>query len=441
MKEKRNFYLTIALFVIGEIIVFGFISLLQFVSPAENLIGFIFTLIGMHIGIVAFIVSKKITKLPKDLRKHYIIEYIQLIPYIPFIIIGIVKVPIDLTLKYSLIFGYTGIAIVISIINTIFFIKSMILRGEEIMFKKKNDEKFKSLRICDNFYQSSSYFPMPTILVGTLAEDGSTTYGAYSLCFPFYIAGKDYYAMILNCRNSSNTCKNILRTGKCTLNFVPDDKKILRECVRLGFPGDGAKEKMKDFKLTMVDGEMQKEHPEEKFPKCIQECFQVFECTWMKEVDGAQNDKVQEEYNGPFHTCNGITSPHGAHFILRIDKILLKEKYHKAIVNGVKASDFPPVPVDYGYRDSKNFWIATRKRPYAESVQAKAVDVQSVMYAANRIDPRVKFSEEACATMTKVPRIFLNQALKGCVDWALKHNVSLLLPEHMEKIRNKHDGE
>ena len=152
MKEKRNFYLTIALFVIGEIIVFGFISLLQFVSPAENLIGFIFTLIGMHIGIVAFIVSKKITKLPKDLRKHYIIEYIQLIPYIPFIIIGIAKVPIDLTLKYSLIFGYTGIAIVISSINTIFFIKSMILRGEEIMFKKKNDEKFKSLRICDNFY-------------------------------------------------------------------------------------------------------------------------------------------------------------------------------------------------------------------------------------------------------------------------------------------------
>lgn len=98
------------------------------------------------------------------------------------------------------------------------------------------------LRIVDNFYQTSSYFPMPTLLIGTLAEDGSTTYGAYSLCFPFYVAGKEYYAMMLNCRNSSNTCKNILRTGKASLNFVPADKGILKECVRLGFPGDTARE-------------------------------------------------------------------------------------------------------------------------------------------------------------------------------------------------------
>lgn len=299
----------------------------------------------------------------------------------------------------------------------------------------------KSIRIVDNFYQSSSFFPMPTLLIGTLAEDGSTTYGAYSLCFPFYIAGKDYYAMMLNCRNSSNTCKNILRTGKACLNFVPDDKKILREVVRLGFPGDGAKEKMKDFCLTMKDGEMAAEHPDEKFPKVIEESFQVFECTWMKEIDGAQDDKVQDEYKAPFHTCNGITSEHGAHFILRIDKILLKEKYRNTIIEGVRASQFPPLPVDYGYRDSKNFWIAQKKKPYAETVQAKAVDVQSVMYAANRIDPRVQFTKEACEMMTKVPRIFLNTALKGCVDWALNHNVSLVQPEHMEQIRNKHADE
>lgn len=295
----------------------------------------------------------------------------------------------------------------------------------------------KSLRIVDNFYQSSSFFPMPTILVGTLCPDGSTSYGAYSLCFPFYIAGKDYYAMILNCRNSSNTCKNILRTGKATLNFVPDDKKILRECVRLGFPGDGSAEKMKDFSLTMKDGEMAQEHPDELFPKVIEESFQVFECTWMKDIDGAQDDKAQETYEGPFHTCNGITSPAGAHFILRIDKILLKDKYRQSILDGVSAKGFPPLPVDYGYRDSKNFWISRRKRPYAEKIQAKGVDVQSVMYAANRIDPRVQFTKEACETMTKVPRIFLVTALKGCVDWALEHNVSLLEPEHMAIIRDK----
>ncbi|MGN0563837.1 MAG: hypothetical protein ACI4LH_03765 [Candidatus Heritagella sp.] len=295
----------------------------------------------------------------------------------------------------------------------------------------------KSIRIVDNFYQSSSFFPMPTILVGTLCPDGSTSYGAYSLCFPFYIAGKDYYAMILNCRNSSNTCKNILRTGKASLNFVPDDKKILRECVRLGFPGDSSAEKMKDFSLTMKDGEMAQEHPDEAFPKIVEESFQVFECSWMKEIDGAQDDVVKDTYEPPFHTCNGITSPAGAHFILRIDKILLKEKYRQSILNGVSAQGFPPLPVDYGYRDSKNFWISRKKRPYAEKIQAKGVDVQSVLYAGNRIDPRVQFSKEACETLTKVPRIFLVNVLKGCVDWALEHNVSLLEPEHMAIIRDK----
>ena len=79
---------------------------------------------------------------------------------------------------------------------------------------------FKDLRIVDNFYQTSSFFPMPTTEIGTLSENGMTNLGSYSLCFPYYIAGKDYYAMVLCCRNSSNTAKNILRTGKCSINFI-----------------------------------------------------------------------------------------------------------------------------------------------------------------------------------------------------------------------------
>lgn len=55
---------------------------------------------------------------------------------------------------------------------------------------------FKDLRIVDNFYQTSAYFPMPTILTSTLDDEGDTTLGAYSLCLPYYIAGKSYYAMI-----------------------------------------------------------------------------------------------------------------------------------------------------------------------------------------------------------------------------------------------------
>ena len=102
---------------------------------------------------------------------------------------------------------------------------------------------FKDLRIVDNFYQTSAFYPMPTILVSTLAEDGQTSLGSYSLCFPYYVAGKDYYAMLLETRNSSNTAQNILRSGTCALNFIEDSRANFREAVRLGFPGETCAEK------------------------------------------------------------------------------------------------------------------------------------------------------------------------------------------------------
>ncbi len=42
---------------------------------------------------------------------------------------------------------------------------------------------FKDLRIVDNFYQTSSFFPMPTTEIGTLNEEGQTNLGSYSLLY------------------------------------------------------------------------------------------------------------------------------------------------------------------------------------------------------------------------------------------------------------------
>ena len=136
---------------------------------------------------------------------------------------------------------------------------------------------FKDLRIVDNFYQTSAFYPMPTVLMSTLAEDGSTSLGAYSLVFPYYIAGKDYYAMILECRNSSNTAQNILRTGKCAINFITDKRSYFKETVRLGFPGETSKEKMEKCLFTLEDGLAETESGAR--PQVVKEAFQVFELT------------------------------------------------------------------------------------------------------------------------------------------------------------------
>ncbi len=300
---------------------------------------------------------------------------------------------------------------------------------------------FKNLRIVDNFYQTSSFFPMPTILIGTLDEKGNTSFGSYSLCFPYYIAGKDYYAMILECRNSSNTCKGILRTGKCSLNFLPDDKKYFKEIVRLGFPGDTPEEKMKDCIFTLEEGQRKDENPTETYPKVIKEAFQVFECTWVREPDHAENDKIQEEYEPPYHNFNGITSKYGAHFILKIDKILMKDKYYNSIINGVTHKNFPNVPVDYGYRDSTNFWCSRFKKPFAEPIPNKEVDIESVKYAANRADDVIKFSDDACKMMVKIPRVFLSMVLKGCISWAKENDCKLITAKEMQIINDKRNSE
>lgn len=303
---------------------------------------------------------------------------------------------------------------------------------------------FKDLRIVDNFYQTSAFFPMPTVCISTLAEDGSTSIGSYSLCFPYYIAGKSYYAMILECRNSSNTAQNLLRTGKCAINFIEDSRADFKEAVRLGFPGETSKEKMEKCTFELEKGLA--DTKDGARPLVVKKAYQVFECTWDDTLEDAFEDKTRtgqlEGIDPPYKNFNGITSKFGCHFILKVDKILMKEKFYNAIVNGVKASAFPRVPVDYGYRDSTNFWYTRFKKPIAEKIPAaKEADLTGVMYAANRMDPDVQFSEDACKMMVKIPRVFLKVALQGCVDWAKANSCKLITPEEMKIINDKRSKE
>ena len=302
---------------------------------------------------------------------------------------------------------------------------------------------FKNLRIVDNFYQTSSYFPMPTILVSTIDDDYNTSLGAYSLCFPYYVAGKSYYAMILECRNSSNTAQNILKRGTVALNFLPHHKKHFKETVRLGYPGDSSKEKMAKTNLHLEEGLAVLEDQTMR-PMIVSESFQVFECSWVKELENAFECQAGqlEGYEPPYKDFNGITSQHGAHFILKIDKIIMKEKYHQAIIDGVKSKSFPKIPVDYGYRDNTNFWYTASKKYIAEPIPApKEVDISIVRFAADRIDPNITFTDDACQRLVKVPRIFLKAALESCAKWARDNQVSIITAKEMDIINDKRKKE
>ena len=301
---------------------------------------------------------------------------------------------------------------------------------------------FENLRIVDNFYQTSLFFPMPTVIISTLCEDGMTNLGPYSLVQPYYVAGKDFYAMLLSCRNSSNTAQNILRTGKCAINFIDDNPKTFKEAVKLSWPGDKPGEKMPKCNFKLEPSMIQEETGEAR-PMVMTDAVQVMECTWVRELDGADKDEAGQlnGYEPPYHDFNGITSKFGAHFILKIDKILMKKKYSDAIIRGVTAKDFPALPVDYGYRDSKNFWFHRKTKMRAELLQVRQASLESVRYAADRVDDQVKFTDEALKTVLGVPRVFLPLVLKGCVQWAKENGVTLVTEEHMKIINDKRAAE
>ena len=293
---------------------------------------------------------------------------------------------------------------------------------------------FENLRIVDNFYQTSLFFPMPTVVISTLCEDGTTTLGPYSLVQPYYVAGKDYYAMLLSCRNSSNTAQNILRNGKCAINFVDDKPKTFAECVKLSWPGDKPEDKMPNCKFKLEKGQAEGDRP-----MVLTDAIEVIECTWVRELDGAEADQAGNlnGYEPPYHDFNGITSKFGAHFILKIDKILMKKKYSDAIINGVRSKDFPNLPVDYGYRDSKNFWFHRKTKMRAELLPMRKQSLDSVRYAADRADDKVKFSDDALEMILNVPRVFLPLVLKGCVEWARENNCELITAKEMQIINDK----
>ena len=297
---------------------------------------------------------------------------------------------------------------------------------------------FDNLRIVDNFYQTSLYFPMPTVVISTLCDDGKTNLGPYSLIQPYYVAGKDYYAMLLCCRNSSNTAQNILKNGKCTLNFIDDNPKTFKEAVKLSWPGDKPEDKMPKCNFKLEKSLLEEETGEAR-PMVLTDAIQAIECTWVRELEGA--DKFQAGqltgYEPPYNDFNGITSKFGAHFILKIDKILMKKKYYDAIINGVRAKDFPSLPVDYGYRDSKNFWFHKKTRMRAELLQVREASLESVRYAADRVDDKIKFTDDALKTILGVPRPFLPLVLKGCVSWAKENGGELIDESHMKIINDK----
>ena len=277
------------------------------------------------------------------------------------------------------------------------------------------NEPFIESPLRDNWYQSSSYYPSPFALITTVDENGETNIGPYQLTFPFeVIEGRSF---MLCSRQNSNTDRYLKRTRVCALNYVEFDRKKLEKIVSLGYPGQTTAEKMQDNPYTLINSPTPgREADGQRFPKIIKEAFQVYECV----VDVEQ--PVRDDGKSP------------EYFVLRIERILMKETWQKNLANGVRR--LPRMPLAYGFRDGSRFWFAEHKRPFWFPIPTdKGAKEESVMYEANRLDPEhVQFTREACKELTAVPKPFLKMALKGIVKRAREDGVALVDEDYVKKL-------
>ena len=280
------------------------------------------------------------------------------------------------------------------------------------------NDSFKKVKILDNFYQTSFFYPMPVVIVTTVSESGITNIGPYSLVFPFGIAGK--HSMMLISRFDSNTSLNIQRTKLAALNFIPNAKSYLSNTVSLGYPGQTAEEKQKASVFKLVPSMRDNMVENVQYPEIICEAFEIMECTW-------NDDPEVFFYKG---------SKDERHFLLNIDTILMKPVWYEALLKG--NGRFPSMPVDYGYRDSRYFWFARHARPYREAIPAdKGIDVNSIIYQVQRLPYDLEWDARAYEKLVKVPRIFLKRVLEGISERAIAEGKKRITPELLDEYSKK----
>lgn len=279
------------------------------------------------------------------------------------------------------------------------------------------NEAFVNSPLRDNWYQSSSYWPSSFALITTVSEDGQTNIGPYQLTMPFeVITGRSF---LVCSRQGSNTDRNIKRTGKCALNFVEFNRRELKQIVSMGYPGQTTAEKLGDNPYTLVDSPTEGRASDgARYPQILRQAFQVHECSWDSDQPIRDDGKTPE------------------YFVLRIENILLKETWANNIEAG--SSRMPNMPISLGFRDGGKFWFAEMKKPFwLPTPTNKGPKEESVFYEANRLDPELQFTRDACKQLTGIPKPFLRTALRGIIKRAREEGINEIDVEFVKRLNDE----
>lgn len=261
----------------------------------------------------------------------------------------------------------------------------------------------------DNFYQTAGFIPMSFALVTTVNDNGETGIGPHALCYPFNVTPP--YSMLLISRGNSGTAMNIRRTGRCALNYLEFDRSHLDAIAALGYPGQDMSAKRKANPFSLVPSPTVSGEVNSCTPLIIDEAFQVIECSWDETINLGEP--------GQAGTDSGASR-----FVLNVDNILLRERFIRGARDG---STFPSMPIFLGFRANGAFWFAGHSEPFPVTPPSTPhMELQAVRYLATRLDETVRFTDDACLELARIPRPFLTDAMLTAIDAARADSRNLI---------------
>jgi len=192
-------------------------------------------------------------------------------------------------------------------------------------------DPFVEVPLRPRFFQSSAFFPMPIVLLSTRGPDGAPNLAPYSLCFPHVT--EEGHRLVLVTRKSSKTAGNLQRTGRITINFIPDEPVYLANAKSLS-ASVSTTEKMARSIFSLVPSARGPGADGSEAPPLVAEALQVFECSLVSADVGADDEH---------------------RFVLEVERIAMLPRWAAALEAGRGS---PRLPVDYGFRRASDTWLS-----------------------------------------------------------------------------------
>ena len=70
-------------------------------------------------------------------------------------------------------------------------------------------------------------------------------------------------------------------------------------------------------------------------------------------------------------------------------------------------------------------------------IPKKNIDIESLRYAALRLNTKVKFTDDALMVISGAPRAFLKLILKGCAEWAEAKGYLIITEKEMMEMNQE----